>query len=187
MSTNNVKQLSNPMKVITSSNTRWSYANIWEPKSINEGLPKYSVFLIILKFDTKTIAQIETAIEAAYKAGESKLKGNDKSEPALSVIKTSLRDREDDPAYVNSYLVNVNATSASGIVDINLDLILILSQVYSGVGRASITFYTLNSSGNKSIACGFNNLYKVSYGEPLSDKSSAESAFDTDDNDDFLD
>lgn len=176
------------MKVITSPNTRWSYANIWEPQSINDGLPKCSVFLIILKFDTKTIAQIKTVIEAAYKAGKSKLKGNDKSEPALSVIKTSLHDREDAPAYVNSYLVNVNATSASGIVDINRDLILILSQVYSGVyGRASVTFYTLNSSGNKSIACGFNNLYKVSYGEPLGDKSSAESAFDTDDNDDFLD
>lgn len=24
----------NPMKVITGPNTRWSYANVWEPKSI---------------------------------------------------------------------------------------------------------------------------------------------------------
>ena len=34
---------SNPMKVITGPNTRWSYANVWEPKSINGGAPKYSV------------------------------------------------------------------------------------------------------------------------------------------------
>ena len=27
----------NPMKVITGPNTRWSYANVWEPKSINGG------------------------------------------------------------------------------------------------------------------------------------------------------
>ena len=47
----NVK-ISNPMKVITGVDTRWSYANVWEPKSINGGTPKYSVSLIIPKSDT---------------------------------------------------------------------------------------------------------------------------------------
>ena len=37
----------NPMKVITGENTRWSYANVWEPKSINGSAPKYSVSLIM--------------------------------------------------------------------------------------------------------------------------------------------
>lgn len=32
----NVK-INNPMKVITGPDTRWSYANVWEPKSINGG------------------------------------------------------------------------------------------------------------------------------------------------------
>ena len=31
-----------PTKVITGVNTRWSYANVWDPKSINGGAPKYS-------------------------------------------------------------------------------------------------------------------------------------------------
>ena len=53
----NVK-ISNPMKVITGVDTRWSYANVWEPKSINGGTPKYSVSLIIPKSDTKTVAKI---------------------------------------------------------------------------------------------------------------------------------
>ena len=52
----NVK-ISNPMKVITGVDTRWSYANVWEPKNINGGTPKYSVSLIIPKSDTKTIAK----------------------------------------------------------------------------------------------------------------------------------
>ena len=82
----NVK-ISNPMKVITGADTRWSYANVWEPKSINGGTPKYSVSLIIPKSDTKTIAKIQAAIEAAYKEGEAKLKGNGKSVPALSVLR----------------------------------------------------------------------------------------------------
>ena len=114
-------KFTNPMKVITGLNTRWSYANVWEPKSINGGAPKYSVSLIIPKSDTKTVAKIQAAIEAAYREGESKLKGNGKSVPSLSAIKTPLRDgdteRPDDPAYAGAYFVNANATSAPGIVD----------------------------------------------------------------------
>lgn len=49
------KNYVNPCKVITGVNTRWSYANVWEPKSINGGTPKYSVSLIIPKSDTKTV------------------------------------------------------------------------------------------------------------------------------------
>ena len=98
----NVKPV-NPMKVITGPETRWSYANVWEPKSINGGTPKYSVSLIIPKSDTRTVAKIKAAIEAAYKEGEAKLKGNGKTVPALSVLKTPLRDgdleRPDDAAY----------------------------------------------------------------------------------------
>ena len=178
-------KFTNPMKVITGPNTRWSYANVWEPKSINGGAPKYSVSLIIPKSDTKTVAKIQAAIEA-------KLKGNGKSVPALSAIKTPLRDgdteRPDDPAYAGAYFVNANATSAPGIVDADRQPILTRSEVYSGVyGRASITFYAFNSSGNRGIACGLNNLQKIRDGEPLGGKASAESDFATDEDDDFLD
>jgi len=187
---NNVK-IANPLKVITGPETRWSYANVWEPKSINGGTPKYSVSLIVPKSDVKTVAKIKAAIEAAYKEGEAKLKGNGKSVPALSTIKTPLRDgnieRPDDPAYADAYFINANATTAPGIVDANRDPIMTRSEVYSGVyGRASITFYAFNSSGNRGIACGLNNLQKIRDGEPLGGKASAESDFATDDDDDFL-
>ena len=62
---NNAKTI-NPCKVITGKDTRWSYANVWEPKAINGGTPKYSVSLIIPKSDTVTVAKIKAAIEAAY-------------------------------------------------------------------------------------------------------------------------
>lgn len=184
-------KVSNPMKVITVPHTRWSYANVWEPKSINGGTPKYSVSLIIPKSE-KTVAKIKASIEAAYKEGESKLKGNGKSFPALSVIKTPLRDgdleRPDDATYVNAYFVNANATSAPGIVDANRNPILTRSEVYSGVyGHASISFYAFNSSGNKGIAYGLNNLQEIRDGEPLGGKASAESDFASDEDDDFLD
>lgn len=184
-------KVNNPMKVITGPNTRWSYANVWEPKSINGGTPKFSVSLIIPKSDTKTVAKIKAAIEAAYHEGESKLKGNGKTVPPLAALKTPLRDgdaeRPDDEAYANSYFVNANAPTAPGIVDVDRNPILTRSEVYSGVyGRASISFYAFNSNGNKGIACGLNNLQKVRDGEPLGGKASAESDFATDDDEDFL-
>lgn len=184
-------KFNNPTKVITGVDTRWSYANVWDPKSINGGIPKYSVSLIIPKSDKVTIQKIKAAIQAAYEEGEGKLKGNGKSVPSLSVLKTPLRDgdleRPDDAAYANSFFVNANATSAPGIVDADCNPIMTRSEVYSGVyGRASITFYAFNSSGNKGIACGLNNLQKIRDGEPLGGKASAESDFATDDDDDFL-
>ena len=92
MSNNNTK-VNNPMKVITGKDTRWSYANVWEAKSINGGAPKFSVSLIIPKSDTVTVQKIKAAIEAAYHEGEAKLKGNGKSVPALSVIKNAPTSR----------------------------------------------------------------------------------------------
>jgi len=188
---NSTTKVNNPMKVITGPNTRWSYANVWEAKSINGGTPKFSVSLIIPKSDTKTVAKIKAAIEAAYHEGESKLKGNGKTVPPLAALKTPLRDgdaeRPDDEAYTNSYFINANATTAPGIVDVDRNPILTRSEVYSGVyGRASISFYAFNSNGNKGIACGLNNLQKVRDGEPLGGKASAESDFATDDDDEFL-
>ena len=181
----------NPTKVITGGNTRWNYVNAWEPKSINGGAPKYSVSLIIPKSDTKTIEKIQAAIQAAYDEGQGKLKGNGKSVPALSVLKTPLRDgdaeRPDDEAYADSYFINANSGTAPGIVDADRQPILDRSEVYSGVyGRASINFYAFNSNGNKGIACGLNNLQKIKDGEPLGGKSRAEDDFDTEEEDDFL-
>lgn len=184
-------KFNNPTKVITGVNTRWSYVNAWEPKSINGGAPKYSVSLIIPKSDTKTIEKIQAAIQAAYEEGQGKLKGNGKSVPALSVLKTPLRDgdaeRPDDEAYADSYFVNANSGTAPGIVDADRQPIIDRSEVYSGVyGRASINFYAFNSNGNKGIACGLNNLQKIRDGEPLGGKSKAEDDFATEDDDDFL-
>ena len=185
------KKMTNPMKVITGVDTRWSYANVWEPKSINGGAPKYSVSLIIPKSDTKTVTKLKAAIEAAYHEGESKLKGNGKTVPPLAAIKTPMRDgdveRPDDPAYANAYFINANSATAPGIVDADRNPVITRSEVYSGVyGRASINLYAFNSNGNKGIACGLNNLQLIRVGEPLGGKTSAENDFASDNDDDFL-
>lgn len=177
-------------KVITGP-VRLSYANIWEPKSINGSDEKYSVSLVIPKSDKATVDKIKAAIQAAYEDGESKLKGNGKSVPSLKNLKTPLRDgdeeRPDDEVYKDCYFVNANSKSAPQIVDQRVQPILDQNEVYSGCyARVSITFYAFNSNGNKGIACGLGNIQKVRDGEPLGGHSNAEDDFETLEDDDFL-
>lgn len=177
--------MENNTKVITGK-VRFSYANVWEPKSINGGDEKYSVSLIIPKADTKTVNEIKTAIEAAKQEGKAKFGGR-----VPANLKTPLRDgdidRPDDEAYKNSYFINANSKDKPQIVDKNVKPILDQSEVYSGCyGRASITFYAFNSNGNKGIACGLGNLQKLADGDALSGRVKAENEFSTFEDEDFL-
>lgn len=178
----------NPTKVVTGV-VRLSYANVWEPKSINGGAEKYSVSLIIPKADTKTLGAIQKAIDAAIDEGRGKFGGKI---PNKSALKLPMRDgdvdRPDDEAYTNCYFVNANSSSAPEIVDKSLNPVLNRSEVYSGVyARVSINFYAFNSNGNRGIACGLGNIQKVRDGEPLGGKTSAADDFTSDyDGDDFL-
>jgi hypothetical protein len=189
-----VNETANLQKVITNK-CRASYANLNEPKSINGGKAKYSVSIIIPKSDVVTVGKIKTAIQAAYDEGQGKLKGNGKTAPPLATLKTPLRDgdaeRPDDEAYANSYFVNANSDTAPGLVDKDRNPIMERSEIYSGIyARFSINFYAFNSNGNRGVACGLNNVQKLSDGAPLGGKSRAEDDFnddfETDEDDDFL-
>lgn len=176
----------NTTKVVTGV-VRLSYANVWEPVSINGGTPKYSVSLIIPKSDTKTIEAINAAVDTAIKEGAAKFGGKI---PNKAALKLPLRDGDverDDEAYKGAYFVNANSTSAPQIVDRAVQPILDRGEVYSGCyARVSINFYAFNSNGNRGIACGLGNIQKVRDGEPLGGKSSAAADFATDLDDDFL-
>ena len=173
-------------KVVTGV-VRLSYANVWEPASINGGTPKYSVSLIIPKSDTKTIEAINAAVDAAIKEGAAKFGGKI---PNKAALKLPLRDGDierEDEAYKDSYFVNANSTTAPQIVDRSVQPILDRAEVYSGCyARVSVNFYAFNSNGNRGIACGLGNIQKVKDGEPLSGRTSAADDFTTDLDDDFL-
>lgn len=172
-------------KVVTGM-VRFSYANVWEPKSINGSDEKYSVSLIIPKTDKKTIAQIEAAIEAAKQEGKAKFGGKIPANLKLPLRDGDI-DRPEDEAYKNAYFINANSKERPGIVDRSVKPILDQSEFYSGCyGRASIKFYAFNQNGNKGIACGLQNLQMLLDGEPLSGRSRAEDDFATFDDEDFL-
>lgn len=186
---NKIMANNNETKVITGK-VRFSYANVFEPKSINGSDEKYSTSILIDKKDTKTIKAIRNAIEAAKQAGFSKFGGK-----IPAKLKEPLRDgdeeREDDENYQGKYFINANAKTKPGLVDKKGRPIIDSTEFYSGCyGYASITFYAFNSNGNKGIACGLNNIMKTDDGEPLGGRSRAEDDFAnliTEDEDDFLD
>lgn len=164
-------------KVITGL-VRFSYANVWEAKAVDENSePKFSVSLIIPKTDKVTIKKIEDAVEAAKEIGKGKWGG--KIPPKL---KTPLRDgdeeRPDDPVYKDSYFLNATSPQRPGIVDSQMNDILDKDEFYSGCfGRASINLYPFAVSGSKGVAAGLNNLQKLKDGDNLTGRTSAQDDF----------
>ena len=175
----------NATKVVTGQ-VRLSYANVWEPQSINGSEPKYSVSIIIPKSDKATIAKIQAAIDAAIQSGIGKFGGK---MPNKSSLKLPLRDGDaerTDEAYQNAFFVNANSKAAPQIVDSDLNRIIDKAEVYSGCyARVSLNFYAFNTNGNRGIACGLGNIQKLKDGEPLGSRSDAATDF-ADAEDDFL-
>lgn len=165
---------------------RLSYANVWEPQSINGSEPKYSVSVIIPKSDKATIQKIQQAVEQAKQEAISKFGGKIPANLKLPLRDGDI-DRPDDEAYANSYFINCNSKQKPQVVDQQVQPILDQAEVYSGCyGRVSVTFYGFNSNGNRGVAAGLGNIQKLKDGEPLGGRVRAEDEFDTLDDDDFL-
>lgn len=178
---------SNPTKVVTGV-ARLSYANVWEPKSINGGAEKYSVSVIIPKGDTRTVDAIKKAIDAAIEVGAPKFGGKI---PNKGSLKLPLRDGDverDDEAYSECWFVNANSKTAPQIVDRDCNPIMDKGEVYSGCyARVSLNFYAFNSNGNRGVACGLGNIQKLRDGDSLGgSRSSAVADFVSEVEDDFL-
>ena len=178
----------NPTKVKISC--RISYANIWEPKSINGSEAKYSVSCIFPKSDQDLLNRINAAIEAAKELGKEK-KWSGKI-PAGPSFKTPLRDgdleRPDDEAYKGSYFLNATSKEAPQIVDRKVQLITDPLECGSGdYCNVTVNFYPFNANGNRGIAAGLGNIQKIKDGERIGGRTSAASDFDDLGDEDFGD
>ena len=174
MANNNVKSAT---KVVIPC--RMSFANIWEPKSINGSDEKYSVSCIIPKSDKKTLTKIHNAIEAAKEEAKSKKWGG----KIPGNLKTPLRDgdidRPDDEAYAEAMFLNATSKDAPQIVDRKVQPILDAMECGSGdYCNVSVNFYGFNANGNRGVAAGLGNIQLIKHGERLAGKASASSDFE---------
>lgn len=157
---------------------RISFANIWEPKSINGGEEKYSVSCIIPKTDEKTLSAIHDAIEAAKEAGKSKRFGGKIPANLKLPLRDGDIDRPDDEAYTGAMFINATSKEKPQIVDRNVEKITDPMECGSGdYCNVSVNFYAFNANGNRGIAAGLGHIQKVKTGERLAGKSSAASDF----------
>lgn len=164
---------------------RLSYCHLFQPEAVADGgEKKYSVSIIIPKSNTKLVAQIRTAIDAAAAAGMSKFGGR---RPAN--LKTPLRDgdidRADDEAYADSWFINASSRTKPGVVKVmeiggEKKLVEVTNEedVYSGCyGYVTVNFFPFNNAGNRGIAAGLNNVLKSRDGFFLGGRTSAQSDF----------
>jgi hypothetical protein len=185
------KNAAQPTKVITGK-CRFSYLNAFTPKTDDDGDEKYGVCLLIPKKDKETLRKIEAAVDAAIEIGKGKL-GDAKGKVNKKTLKLPLRDgdeeRPDDEAYEGMMFMNANSKQKPGLVDVDRQPIIDSTELYSGCwGRASVNFFAFDGK-QKGIACGLNNLQKLSDDAPLGGRSNAEDDFSEEydeDDDDML-
>lgn len=170
-------------KVLTGE-VRLSYANLTAPRAPQQGgEPKYSVTILIPKTDTKTVADINASMKAAYDDGVSKKWGG--AHPTPKVI---LHDgdglRPSGLPYGEEckgcWVITASSKNRPQVVGIdNLDCELSPSDIYSGMyARVTINFFAYDTAGSKGVGCGLGNVLKTRDGEALAGGASAASDFE---------
>lgn len=162
---------------------RFSYANVFTPRAMNEGDdPKYNVSILIDKKDKATVKKVKDAIKAAVAEGKSSKWGGKIPPKYHYPLRDGDEERPDDEAYAGHYFINANSKQKPGLVDADREEIIDAEEFYSGCyGRVTVNLYPFASTGNKGIGCGLNNLQKLKEGEPLG--GATVSAFDDFDDD----
>ncbi|GAG14537.1 unnamed protein product [marine sediment metagenome] len=164
-------------KVITGK-VRLSYAHIFKATTMDGKDPKFSVCLLVPKSDKTTLRAIKTAVDAAKQQGLS-LWGGKLPVPLKLPLRDGDEERPDQPEYAAKYFLNATSKQRPGIVDKGCQEILDSTEVYSGCyGRASVNFYPFNQAGHKGVACGLNNIQKLTDGDYLGGRSKPEDDFE---------
>ena len=126
---------------------RISFANIFEPKSINGSEAKYSVSCLIPKDDKKTLLAIHKAVEAAKEDGKVRKWGG-KLPPNLKLpLRDGDIDRPDDENYQEHFFLNATSKDAPQVVDRHVQPVVDPMMVYSGCFcNVSVNFYPFNAN-----------------------------------------
>jgi hypothetical protein len=182
--------MANPAHVVTGK-VRISYANVFNPKSINGGDEKYSGSFLVRKDDEVTLEKINSAVEVAIADGIA-TKWNGKRPGNLKLpLRDGDKERADDPAYVGHYFFNASSKNAPQIVSTTRDAdgkpekLTDTTKLFSGCYvRAGVDFYPFNANGNRGVAVGLQTVQLLETGAPLGASASATDDFADDYEDD---
>lgn len=174
---------------ITTGKVRFSYVHAFEPKIDNNGVPKYSVTLLIPKSDKQTLAKIEAAIENAKENFSEKHPGR----KLPTRMATTLHDGDGEkdnggeygPECKGCMVISVSSKNRPVVVYADKLPMTEPTELYSGCyGRAVINFYVYEHTGKIGVSGGLNGLMKLEDGAPLAGGIVTDSDWD-DDFDDY--
>lgn len=161
---------------------RFSYTAVFQPKKNDDGTPsKYGVCIIIPKEDTETVNLVKEAIDAAKQRGKLEKWGGKTPANVKSCLRDGDIDREDDEAFAGCYFLNASSRNKPGVKVLEDGVVsdaLDEEDFYSGCyGAVTLDFFPYESSGNKGVGAGLNNVIKTRDGDRLSGGRSADEDF----------
>ena len=161
---------------------RFSYTAVFQPKKNDDGTPsKYGVCIIIPKEDTETVNLVKEAIDAAKQRGKLEKWGGKIPANVKSCLRDGDIDREDDGAFAGCYFLNASSRNKPGVKVLEDGVVsdaLDEEDFYSGCyGAVTLDFFPYESSGNKGVGAGLNNVIKTRDGDRLSGGRSADEDF----------
>lgn len=161
---------------------RFSYTAVFQPKKNDDGTPsKYGVCIIIPKEDTETVNLVKEAIDAAKQRGKLEKWGGKIPANVKSCLRDGDLDREDDEAFAGCYFLNASSRNKPGVKVLEDGVVsdaLDEEDFYSGCyGAVTLDFFPYESSGNKGVGAGLNNVIKTRDGDRLSGGRSADEDF----------
>ena len=174
-----------PTRVLTGE-VRLSYCNLVTPNTSSKdpnAVPKYSVTLLIPKADAAVKANIDSSIEAAAIAAQSKIWGGVR--PPVMPIPVHDGDgvRENGTPFGDEckgcWVITASSKNKPQVVSQNdIHTELLPQDIYSGMyARVTINFFGYNRAGRRGIGCGLGNVMKTRDGEVLGGFVSAASDF----------
>ena len=161
---------------------RFSYTAVFQPKKNDDGTPsKYGVCIIIPTEDTETVNLVKEAIDAAKQRGKMEKWGGKIPANVKSCLRDGDIDREDDEAFAGCYFLNASSRNKPGVKVLEDGVVsdaLDEEDFYSGCyGAVTLDFFPYESSGNKGVGAGLNNVIKTRDGDRLSGGRSADEDF----------
>lgn len=170
------------MSNLVTGKVRFSYANVFEPRTTQSGDTRYSVTILIPKTDVATKQKIDAEMTRVLQESISNTFGGVKPANPKTPIYDGDGLRPSGEPYGEEckghWVITANSKEAPEIVDANLNPIMSKSEFYSGCyGRVSLRFFAYNKNGNKGIGCGLGNIQKLEDGESLTGKTTASQDF----------
>ena len=154
---------------MTTGLVRASYVHVFEPKDDLNGVPKYSISLIIPK-GSNTVELYKKHVRELLADPESQRILGSNTKGMWDPLRDGDEDRPDDANYKNCYFINAKANSdhRPKVLDKDRNEIVDTEDFYSGCWcQAVLSLYVFNKNGKKGVGVGLLAVRKIKDDAPL--------------------